>query len=448
MSSGLLNDGQRAAREFAVDVVKRLRAAGFEALWAGGCVRDSLLGKIPKDYDVASSATPEQVIGLFGVRRTVPVGASFGVVMVLGPTALSGQVEVAAFRSDGQYIDGRRPESVRYSTPAEDAARRDFTINGMFYDPLADRVIDYVGGREDLAAGVVRAIGNPADRFAEDKLRMLRAVRFTAAFGFEMDSGTETAIRHCSRHLNQVSIERITQELRRMLAHFSRERSFRLLHQTQLLPAIFPAVFGTEAGFENGDLGVTTEDRETRIRNAYQLLASLSGDEFEPALCGILLSLYQAGERDSLRVKRIREQCVRLKLSGKETDFVTWLAESQQLLKNASTLPLHLLKRILSDERVEGLLNLISAIARSSGDPPVDAEYCRRYLSGVSRERLWPAPLLNGRDLKEFGVAEGAEFGRILQIIRQEQLDELLLNRDQALKRLGELIQSSENEMK
>src|ERR687885_1917414 len=165
-------------REFAIDVVRRLRGAGHEALWAGGCVRDELLGLAPKDYDVATDARPEQVRRLF--RRTVPVGISFGVVQVLGPRTAPAplKVEVATFRSDVSYSDGRHPDAVVFSSAREDALRRDFTINGMFFDPLGGRLLDYVGGREDLEARVLRAIGDPRARFAEDRLRMLRAVRF------------------------------------------------------------------------------------------------------------------------------------------------------------------------------------------------------------------------------------------------------------------------------
>src|ERR687885_1880927 len=165
-------------REFAIDVVRRLRGAGHEALWAGGCVRDELLGLAPKDYDVATDARPEQVRRLF--RRTVAVGASFGVVEVLGPRTRAGplKVQVATFRSDVSYSDGRHPDAVVFSSAREDALRRDFTINGMFFDPLAGRLLDYVGGQEDLRARVLRAIGDPRARFAEDRLRMLRAVRF------------------------------------------------------------------------------------------------------------------------------------------------------------------------------------------------------------------------------------------------------------------------------
>src|SRR5882757_9145104 len=170
-------------RAFALEIAQKLRAAGYESLWAGGCVRDELLGITPKDYDVATSATPDQVRDLFGHRRTLPIGAAFGVVTVLGPRA-AGQIEVATFRTDATYTDGRRPDSVHFTTAEHDAQRRDFTINGLFYDPIAKQVVDYVHGQNDLQAHIVRAIGDPHSRLSEDKLRLLRAVRFAAAFDF------------------------------------------------------------------------------------------------------------------------------------------------------------------------------------------------------------------------------------------------------------------------
>ncbi len=425
-----------AARDFAVDVVLRLRHAGFEALWAGGCVRDSLLGRTPKDYDVASSATPDQVINLFGRRRTVPVGVSFGVVMVLGPSRQAGQIEVATFRNDGEYLDGRRPSSVQFCSPAEDARRRDFTINGMFYDPVQDQVIDFVGGREDLAAGIVRAIGNPISRFTEDKLRMLRAVRFAATFGFELDGETGNAVRCLCRLLTQVSVERIAQELRRMLAHFSRERAFRLLHETQLLQVLFPRIFETEHNAEG-------QGSDHSFERCYQILAKLETDQFEPGLCAILLPLLGDGEHHRLRVARIRQQCMDLKLSGNETVDVTWFADSLTQLRDADRRPLHVLKPILADRRADTLLRLLLAVEVASGVPPVDEQFCRRYLSQITAERLSPEPLIDGRDLHALSLPSGPEFRRMLQRIREEQLDERLQTREQALSRLRELVQQS-----
>src|SRR5437870_9686999 len=219
-------------REFAIDIVRKLRQAGYQALWAGGCVRDELLGLIPKDYDVATNARPEEVRKLF--RRTIAVGMSFGVIEVLGPRVEDGplKVQVATFRSDVSYTDGRHPDAVIFSSPEQDALRRDFTINGMFYDPLEGRLIDYVGGEEDLKAKVLRAIGDPATRIAEDKLRMLRAVRLAARFELRIEPATFAAIRAVADQITVVSAERIADELRKLLVDPHRAHGVSLLDET------------------------------------------------------------------------------------------------------------------------------------------------------------------------------------------------------------------------
>src|SRR5690606_34637150 len=227
-------------RIFATDVVRQLTDAGYVALWAGGCVRDLMLGRAPQDYDVATNARPEQVREVFGRRRTHAVGESFGVILVLESGRKGRQVEVATFRTEGVYSDGRRPDSVEFCTPEEDARRRDFTINGMFFDPLHERVLDYVGGEADLGQGIVRAIGDAHDRMSEDKLRMLRAVRFTATFDFHLDETTAAAIRSMAGEIRVVSWERITQELQKMLVDQHRERAIRLCHDLGLLGIILP----------------------------------------------------------------------------------------------------------------------------------------------------------------------------------------------------------------
>ena len=228
-----------ARRRFAFDVVRRLQEARKEAFWAGGCVRDLLLGHAPADYDVATAATPEEVMSILPFRA-VPVGISFGVVRVLDPRHTGGEVEIATFRSDGAYVDGRRPESVVFSSPELDASRRDFTINGMFWDPVAERLIDYVGGREDLERRVLRAIGDPRARFREDKLRLLRAVRMAARFRMAIEPATRSAIRAMAPEVAGVSAERIAQELRRMLVHTSRVRAMDLALELGVLAALIP----------------------------------------------------------------------------------------------------------------------------------------------------------------------------------------------------------------
>ena len=227
-------------REFAVEVVRRLREAGHEALWAGGCVRDELLGQTPKDYDVATSALPEQVRRLF--RRTVGVGEAFLVVEILGPRTETGplKVQAATFRSDGEYIDERRPVEVVASTPREDALRRDFTINGMFFDPLENRIIDYVGGQDDLRNRVLRAIGDAEKRIGEDKLRMMRAVRMAARFELTVEPATAAAIRKMAPGIPVVSAERIADEFRKMLVDRHRARGMRLFVELGLAAPVLP----------------------------------------------------------------------------------------------------------------------------------------------------------------------------------------------------------------
>jgi len=418
-------------RLFAVSVVEILRKEGFEALWAGGCVRDELLGKAPKDFDVASTATPDDVIRIFGKKRTVAVGASFGVVMVLGPTRSCGQVEVATFRSDGEYLDGRRPESVRFCRPEEDAQRRDFTINGLFFDPLTCEVIDYVGGRVDLAAGIVRAIGDPAARFQEDKLRMLRAIRFAATFHFHLDGATAEAVRRHRHDLNQVSVERIAQEMRRMLAHSTRQTSVKLLEDTGLLPEVLPEICSVS--------GLLRDDETLAA------LEHLEQPAFEPAMSILLRSLYQPqrGEENTdyrQRVEKIDVVCRRLKLSNEENDCICWVLDSLPVLAGIAARPLHILKPLLAHPHSPFLLDVSSALAFAKAEPPVDVEYCRRYLSANSSNILLPATLIDGRDVMQLGIPAGPGVRTLLAAVRNEQLDELLLSRDEALIRLQQLI--------
>lgn len=408
-----------------METVRTLRQEGFEALWAGGCVRDHVLGKTPKDYDIASTATPDDVIRIFGRRRTVAVGASFGVVMVLGPDKAAGQIEVATFRSDGEYHDGRRPSSVMFCRPEEDARRRDFTINGMFFDPIEETLIDYVGGREDLALGIVRAIGDPVARFTEDKLRMLRAVRFTATFGFALDESTADAAYQLRRKLNQVSAERISHELKRMLAHGTREHSFRLLIQTGLLPEVLPELY--------------RDEDEAGLAVIGQGLHHLISDRFEPALALMLLSLRLSGTGKESTVA-IESVCRRLKLSNEEIECVCWLVKSLPVLENVQSKPLHVRKPLLAHPMIELLLQTSAAVAAAQNRPAMDVEFCRDYMSTRHSDDLCPAPLVDGQDLMALNLPQGPAFRVLLTTIRNEQLDEILTTRNTALERLRELV--------
>lgn len=414
-------------RKFAVEVVNRLREAGHEALWAGGCVRDELLGITPKDFDVATTATPQQVIELFGKRKTVPVGVSFGVVMVLGPNRQWGQIEVATFRADGEYLDGRRPSEVQFCSAEEDARRRDFTINGMFYDPVSQSVIDYVGGREDLKKQIVRAIGDPIARFTEDKLRMLRAVRFAATYRFTLESATGEAVRSLATKISQVSMERITQELRRMLAHETRAVSVANLVAVGLFAQLFPAVDCSPSKFQ------------LAFDSLQSVLESLSGSHFEPAFAAILslTNPNRLNERTSMH--DVTVECKRFKMSNDELQCITWLMKSAADCTDAGLTPLHVIKPIVVDNRLPLLLDLLQAIEERHHD----ADFLRQYREQTSDEILAPEALIGGQDLKNLGVEPGPEFKRILTAIRNEQLDERLHTNADAVSRAKEIRQSA-----
>src|SRR5271155_828891 len=231
------------AREFAERICRTLRAAGHQAYFVGGCVRDILLEREPADYDVATDATPDRVQQLF--PHSLAVGAKFGVIVVTEDSGAdsSTQVEVATFRSDVGYSDGRHPDQVVYSdSPQEDVKRRDFTINALLLDPQTQEILDLVGGRDDLRAGIIRAIGRPADRFREDKLRMVRAVRFAARFRYAIEASTFTAILKSAPEIHEVSAERIREELTKILTEGAARRGFELLDETRLLPELLPEV--------------------------------------------------------------------------------------------------------------------------------------------------------------------------------------------------------------
>jgi len=412
-----------APRRFALDVVRRLRAAGFEAVWAGGCVRDALMGFIPKDYDVATSARPDDVIEVFGTRKTIPVGACFGVIIVLGQEASQGQVEVATFRSDGSYSDGRRPDHVEFCSAEQDALRRDFTINGMFYDPETNETIDYVGGQQDLAGGVVRAIGNPHDRIAEDKLRMLRAIRFAARFDFELETATAAAVGSHAADLRQVSIERVAEELRLMLRHPSRSQALRMLIDSGLLAIMFPAL------------------SQSQIETTARLFPELKSGAFEPSLTLLLHEHLKPQEETArARTSEIATQCRNLKLSNAELDAVCWLSDSFERCRSPKQLPLHELKPILAGSHVAELLSMISAAVHAELRLEGDLHFLETYLSQATPELLTPAPLLTGDDLKALGVESGPEFSRILRHVRNAQLDELIHTRDDALSRVRDIL--------
>jgi poly(A) polymerase len=429
-------------RGFATDVVRRLREAGFRAYWAGGCVRDLILGGAPADYDVATEAPPEDVMRLF--RRTVPVGVSFGVVRVLGPRG-AGEVEVATFRSDGRYVDGRRPESVTFGSPEEDASRRDFTINGMFLDPISGEILDLVGGRADLEAGVVRAIGDPAARFAEDKLRLLRAVRFAARFGFRLDPATRAALVAMAEQIHVVAAERISQELRRMLVHPSRRRGMELVAETGLLDAILPEVAGLK-GRSDGDvpdLWAHTLDVLDHLpaEPAFPLaLAALLHEVGKPLAASNPGDLALVPEHARVAKRRADDLARDLKLSNAEREDAAWLVEHHVALRSFDAMPVSRKKRLLARPGIGDLLALhrADALAHSGIAPHVEA--CEAYLAALPDGPLDPPPLLTGDDLRRHGLTPGPQFKGWLDAVRDAQLENRVTTRDEAFALLDRLV--------
>ncbi len=407
-------------REFAVEIVRRLRARGFEALWAGGCVRDRLLGITPKDYDVATTARPEQIREIFGILRTVPVGAAFGVITVIG-TRTAGHIEVATFREDKSYSDGRHPDSVEFSSPEADARRRDFTINGVFYDPLDDRVIDFVGGQEDLACRVVRAIVDPRARFAEDKLRLLRAVRFAATLRFALDPDTRRAIREMAGEVTLVSAERIAAEMRLMLVHETRANSVKLLRDVGLLAAVLPELF---AGQATALPSVSAEPDRVRWALTLEVLDRLDTPTFPLALAALLHAFVSAAVA--------YEICRRWKLSNRESQRTAWLLEHQSALLDARQMPWSKLQKLLIAEGSDELLRLHEAVAKATNTPTAHVEHCRALLT-MPREQLDPPPLVTGNDLIAHGVRRGKLYPKLLGAVRDAQLDKQVASKAEAL---------------
>jgi poly(A) polymerase len=398
-------------RDFALDVVRKLQDAGFQALWAGGCVRDELLGLTPADYDVATNARPEQLRPLF--RRRNEIGASFGVVQVIGPRDDAGEwttVEVATFRSDVSYSDGRRPDAVVFSSPEEDAKRRDFTINGMFFDPVKKQLIDFVGGRADLEAKVLRAIGDPAARFTEDKLRILRGVRIAARFDLSVDPATLAAAKAMAREIRVVSPERIAEELRKLLAHPNRARGVQLLREFNLVEPILPELVADDS---------RRWDEGARVVEQLPPAAS-----FPLAFAALLHAL------DKPTVEDIAD---RLRLSGAEKTRTAWLVEHQRSLDDAPTLPLSKLKTLLVQPGIEGLLALHRARALASGSSLAGVEFCEAILRGTPPDVLNPPPLLTGEDLIAMGLKPGPEFKRILDGVREAQLEGRVKTKEEAI---------------
>ena len=441
-----------AAKQHATEIVRTLREHGYQAYFAGGCVRDLLLGREPADYDVATDATPQQVMEIY--PKSLAVGAQFGVVLVPmtetgapltgeGPRRSKSTVEVATFRSDIGYSDGRHPDEVRFTKdPREDAQRRDFTINGMMLDPLTNEVLDFVGGRDDLKAGIVRAIGVPEQRFAEDKLRMLRAVRFAARFDYRIDSTTFHAIQDLASKIHQVSQERVREELTKMLTEGRARPAFVLLDESKLLREVLPEVSAMK-GVEQppqfhpeGDVFVHTllllENLEPGCSKTLAWGALLH-DVGKPATFRAAADRIRFDGHVDVGVRIAAEICRRLRFSNVETEQIVALVDNHMRFGHVFRMKESTLKRFLRlpDFAEHLALHRLDSLA-SHG--MLDAyEFVQQQVRAIPPEAIHPVPLVTGADLIAEGYKPGPRFREILDAVEDAQLEGRLASSEEAM---------------
>jgi poly(A) polymerase len=394
-----------ADKQTALQVLKKLRSAGHQAYFAGGCVRDMLLHRPCADYDIASDATPAQVKKLFS--HVLLVGAKFGVAMVI---LNKRKAEITTFRSDAAYSDHRRPDKVRFASPREDALRRDFTINGMFYDPVADEVIDFVEGRKDLSSGVLRTIGRPEERFGEDYLRMLRAVRFAVRLNFSIDAKTAAAVRELAPRIAEISGERIFDELSRMLSARTAGKSLALLRELGLAQAVVAELFSDE----------------TLWPAAVRRVEAVAGRE------NLLISL--AAMLMDLPAENIPPMLRRWGASNELRDAIVWMAKHRDDWRSAAVMTLADFKRLLAVKHF-GTLRLLWRVREDmeTGRRTRALRIARRVRS-IPAGKIAPPPLVTGADLKTLGLREGPRFGRLLRALYDAQLNEQVSSHAEAMK--------------
>jgi poly(A) polymerase len=389
----------------AIEIIRELRRQGHEAYLVGGCVRDMVMGLEPSDYDIATSAPPERIMKVF--PHTEPIGAQFGVVLVIHR---GHPFEVATFRSDEAYIDGRRPSGVVFTDAQTDVQRRDFTINGLLYDPIDRKVIDYVSGQADIRDRIVRAIGEPRKRFEEDKLRLLRAVRFGARLGYSIEPGTWAAVCSMAREIRSVSVERIREELSRILTEGHAGEGFRLLHESGMLPEVLPDISWN--------------------RHLEVCLKSIREEAAADFAFGVLLH-----DVSLEKVGRITED---LRFSVAEMKHIVSLVEHLPRFRDLRSLPVSAVKRFLRMPRFEDHLELVRICAVAGGRDIQDyesaAELARKWTAG----QLSPPPLISGDDLIRLGYPPGPAFKKILTHVEDEQLEERLTSSEQAIEFIRE----------
>jgi poly(A) polymerase len=442
-----------AAARPATSIVRRLREKGFQSYLVGGCVRDLLLGRAPMDYDVSTNATPAEVMSIF--PDTYAVGAQFGVVLVpvvAGPVVAKQEspnrsqasaVEVATFRSDIGYSDGRHPDEVRFSSdPRQDVARRDFTINGMMLNPLNGEVLDFVGGRDDLRAGIIRTIGDPEQRFSEDKLRMLRAVRFAARFEYGIEPGTLAAMKKLATQTEIVSRERVRDELTRMLTEGQPRKAFLLLDGSGLLREVLPEIT-TMKGVEQppefhpeGDVFVHTllllENLPTPCPMTLAWGALLH-DVGKPATFRVAPDRIRFDGHVEVGVKIAEDICRRLRFSNDETEQILALVDNHMRFGHVSRMKESTLKKFLRMPEFDQHLALHRADCLASHGNLSTYEFLQQKQAEIPPDTMRPAPLVTGDDLIAAGHAPGPKFREILNAVEDAQLEGRLSSRDAAL---------------
>lgn len=420
----------------AVSIANRLRGAGFPVYFAGGCVRDQIMGIEPLDYDIATAATPVEIMELF--PRTVPLGVQFGVVLVLNQGI---PFEIATFRKDGVYVDGRHPLSVEFSSsPEEDVLRRDFTINGLLYDPFNNKILDFVGGRDDLQAGLIRAIGEPRQRFHEDKLRLMRAVRFATRYLYRLEEKTEKAIKEMAAQITEVSVERMRDELGKIIQGRHPGHGLQMLVDLGILEHILPevnALLGVEQPPQfhpEGDVFV-----HTRL-----MLDLLNNPSFELAFGSLLHDIGKP--KTFVRAERIRfdghvqlgarmaaDICRRMKFSNDQRERITTYIWNHLKFMDVKEMREAKLKRFMQTDTFIAELEMHRVDCLASHGKLDNWFFCKRKLVGYSQEELKPLPLVNGDDLIGFGFVPGPVFKEILNRVIDLQLENKVQTKEQAL---------------
>jgi putative nucleotidyltransferase with HDIG domain len=427
-----------ALREAALSVVRRLQQAGHDACFAGGSVRDQLLGRESKDIDVATSALPEQVQQLFP-RHTGLEGKCFGVIRVLVDDFV---FEVATFRIDDDYVDGRRPKSVRFTTAEEDARRRDFTVNGLFYDPVRDRLIDHVGGQADLAAKKIRAIGDPEARFREDKLRLLRGIRFAVNLGFAIEESTWQAIIRLAPEIAQISPERIRDELDKIWTGPDPARGLDLLDQSGLLAAILPeihALHGVEQPPQwhpEGDVFRHTRLMLAQLRNSPLVLAlSVLFHDVgkKPTQKVDATGRIRFNEHETVGARMAESMMKRLRYSNEVIAAVIACVANHMTFKDVPEMRVATLKRLMARETFPIELELHRIDCTGSHGDLSHYDFLLKKQQEFGAEQIRPAPLLNGHDLMALGFPEGRLIGKILLAVEEAQLEGKIKSKTQAI---------------